>query len=62
MDTHVEIFEDVSAFLGGIINSIDRTKTVMIAAYPNWDDQDTTDFKILTIARLNQAIAKLEQL
>jgi hypothetical protein len=62
MDAQVEIFEDVSAFLLGIINNIDRTKTVMINSYPNWDSTDTTEFKILTIDRLNIAIKKLEQL
>jgi hypothetical protein len=62
MDTQIEILEDVVAFLLGIVNNIDRTKAVMIAAYPNWDNADTNELKTLTIARLNQAIAKLEQL
>jgi hypothetical protein len=62
MDTQIEIFEDTSRFLIAIVNEIDRTKTVMINSYPNWDNTDTTEFKTLTIARLNQAIAKLEQL
>jgi hypothetical protein len=62
MDTHVAILEDVSAFLLGIINSIDREKVVMITTYPNWDDTDTAELKTITIARLNQAIAKLNQL
>ena len=62
MDTQAAIFEDVSAFLLGIINNIDRTKTEMISTYPNWDDLDTAEFKTLTIDRLNQAIAKLERL
>jgi hypothetical protein len=62
MDRQIEIFEDVSAFLLGIINNIDRTKVTMINAYPSWDDTDIAEFKTLTILRLNQAIAKLEKL
>ncbi len=59
MNTQIEIIEDTVTFLLGIINDIDRTKAVMIATYPNWDDVDTAEFKTRTIARLNQAIAKL---
>jgi hypothetical protein len=62
MDTQIQILEDTVLFLMGIVNSIDRTKTVMITTYPNWDDTDTAEFKILTIARLNIAIAKLGEL
>jgi hypothetical protein len=62
MDTQIQILEDTVLFLMGIVNSIDRTKTVMITTYPNWDDTDTAEFKNLTIARLDQAIAKLRQL
>jgi hypothetical protein len=59
MDTHVEILEDAVAFLMGIVNSIDRTKVVMVASYPDWDDTDTAEFKAQTIARLNIVISKL---
>jgi hypothetical protein len=59
MDTQVAIIEDTVAYLLGIINDMDRTKAVMISTYPNWDNVDTAEFKTRTIARLNQAIAKL---
>ena len=59
MDTQIEVIEDTVSFLLGIINEIDRTKAIMITTYPDWDDVDTAEFKTLTIARLNQAIAKL---
>jgi hypothetical protein len=62
MDTDVEILEDTSLFLIAIVDYIDRTKTTMIKTYPNWDDQDTSEFKTLTLNRLHQAIAKLEAL
>jgi hypothetical protein len=62
MDTQVEIIEDTVAFLLGIINNMDRTKAVMITTYPNWDDTDTAEFRSQTIARLNQAIAKIGRL
>jgi hypothetical protein len=38
---------------------MDRNKAVMVSTYPDWDDVDTAEFKTLTIARLNMAIAKL---
>jgi hypothetical protein len=62
MDTQVEIIEDTVAFLLGIINNMDRTKAVMITTYPNWDGTDTAEFRTNTIARLNQAIAKIGRL
>jgi hypothetical protein len=62
MDTQVEIIEDTVAFLLGIINNMDRTKATMITTYPNWDSTDTAEFRTQTIARLNQAIAKIGRL
>jgi hypothetical protein len=62
MNAQVEIIEDTVAFLLGIINDMDRTKALMITTYPNWDNTDTAEFKTRTIARLNQAIAKVGRL
>jgi hypothetical protein len=59
MNAQVEIFEDVALFLMGIVNSIDRTKVVMINDYPNWDAVDMAEFKAQAIAGLNTAISKL---
>jgi hypothetical protein len=62
MDTQVEILEDTSIWLIAIVNSIDRTKSEMVADYPNWDDTDKAEFKALTTFRLQQAITKLQHL
>jgi hypothetical protein len=62
MNTQIRILEETVLLLMGIVNSIDRTKTVMINTYPNWDDTDTAEFKTQTIAQLNIAIAKLGEL
>jgi hypothetical protein len=62
MDTQIQILEETVLLLMGIVNSIDRTKTVMFNTYPDWDDIDTSEFMTLTVSRLNIAIAKLEQL
>ncbi len=59
MDTHVRIIEETVLILMGIVNNLDRTKTVMINAYPNWDDTDTAELRTQTIARLDITIAKL---
>jgi hypothetical protein len=59
MNTQLEILEDTIAYLLGIIDSIDRTKAIMIDDYPNWDNTDNDQFKTLTIDRLNIAISKL---
>jgi hypothetical protein len=45
--------------LMGIVNSIDRTKTVMYTTYPDWDDTDTDEFRDNTVLQLNAVIAKL---
>jgi hypothetical protein len=62
MDTQIQILEETVLLLMGIVNSIDKTKTIMFTTYPDWDNTDTMDFKTLTVNRLNIAIAKLEQL
>jgi hypothetical protein len=62
MDTQVEILEDTVLWLLAIVNSIDRTKSEMVDTYPNWDEQDTAEFKTLIINRLNYSIAKIQQL
>ena len=59
MDTQISILEETVLILMGIVNSIDRTKTIMYTTYPNWDNTDTEDFRDLTILQLNAAIAKL---
>jgi hypothetical protein len=62
MNTQIRILEETVLLLMGIVNSIDRTKTGMFTTYPNWDDTDTAEFKVQTIAQLNIAIAKLGEL
>jgi hypothetical protein len=62
METQVEKFTEIVWLLMGIVNSIDRTSTTMVVTYPNWDDTDMAEFKTLTIARLNAAIAKVDLL
>jgi hypothetical protein len=62
MDTQVEILEDAVLWLLAIVNSIDRTKAEMVDTYPNWDEQDTAEFKTLIINRLNYSIAKIQHL
>jgi hypothetical protein len=62
MQAQVSIFELVIELLLGIINDISRTIVTMVATYPNWDDIDTNEFKVQTIARLNNAISNLERL
>jgi hypothetical protein len=62
MDIQIDIIEDTSAFLAGLVNYIDRTKTTMINSYPNWDEQDVAEFKTAAITNLNIAIAKLSAL
>lgn len=62
MDTQVEILEDTVLWLLAIVNSIDRTKSEMVNTYPNWDEQDTAEFKALIINRLNYSIAKIQHL
>lgn len=42
MDTQIQILEETVLILMGIVNSIDRTKTVMFNTYPDWDDIDTS--------------------
>jgi hypothetical protein len=59
MDTQIEILEETVLILMGIVNSIDRTKTVMYTTYPDWDDTDTGNFRDLTVLQLNTAITKL---
>lgn len=59
MDTQIRILEEAVLILMGIVNSIDRTKTIMYTTYPDWDDTDTSEFKDLTILQLNAVIAKL---
>jgi hypothetical protein len=49
-------------WLLAIVNSIDRTKAEMVDTYPNWDEQDTAEFKTLIINRLNYSIAKIQHL
>lgn len=62
MDALIENLEHISLFLMGIVNSADRTKALIIATYPDWDEVDTAEFKTQTIARLNMVISKLEAL
>jgi hypothetical protein len=62
MDTQVEILEDTVLWLLAIVNSIDRTKAEMVDTYPNWDEQDTAEFKTLIINRLNYSISKIQHL
>ena len=59
MDTHVRIIEETVLILMGIVNNLDRTKVVMINAYPNWDDTDTAELRTQTIAHLEVVIGKL---
>jgi hypothetical protein len=59
MDTQIRILEETVLLLMGIVNSIDRTKSVMFTTYPDWDDTDIAEFKTQTIDKLNIAIAKL---
>jgi hypothetical protein len=59
MDTQISILEETVLILMGIVNSIDRTKTVMYTTYPDWDDTDTDEFRDLTILQLNAVITKL---
>lgn len=62
MDALIEDFEDISLLLMGIVNSVDRTKALIVDTYPDWDEVDTAEFKTQTIARLNMVISKLEAL
>jgi hypothetical protein len=59
MDTQIEILEETVLILMGIVNSIDRTKTIMYTTYPDWDDTDTSDFRDSTVLQLNAVITKL---
>jgi hypothetical protein len=59
MDTQLRILEETVLILMGIVNSIDRTKTIMYTTYPDWDDTDTSNFKDSTVIQLNAAITKL---
>jgi hypothetical protein len=59
MDTQIEILEETVLILMGIVNSIDRTKTIMYTTYPDWDNTDTGEFRDLTVLQLNAAITKL---
>jgi hypothetical protein len=59
MDTQISILEETVLILMGIVNSIDRTKTVMYTTYPDWDDTDTDEFRDNTVLQLNAVIAKL---
>lgn len=62
METHVQIIEDVVAELLKAIDYLDRSKVTMVNAYPDWDDTDTAEVKTLSLAKLAQAITKLEAL
>ena len=62
METQVGIFRLVVEILLAIINDIERTIVIMVTTYPDWDDIDTNEFKVQTIARLNNAISELERL
>jgi hypothetical protein len=59
MDTHVRIIEETVLIMMGIVNNLDRTKAVMVADYPNWDDMDTAALRTQTIAHLQVVITKL---
>ncbi len=62
MDTHVQIIENAINDLLRAIDYLDRSKVTMVEAYPDWDDTDTAEVKTLSLAKLNQAITKLEAL
>lgn len=59
MDTQLRILEETVLILMGIVNSIDRTKTIMYTTYPDWDETDTSEFRDLKILQLNTVITKL---
>jgi hypothetical protein len=42
------------------VNAIDRIIPEMLSSYPNWDLQDTTDFRDLVVMKLNDIITRLE--
>jgi hypothetical protein len=62
MDTQIDIIEDTSAFLIGLVNYLDRTKTTMINSYPSWDEVDVQELRTAAITNLNIAITKISAL
>jgi hypothetical protein len=60
LNTHIYILRDAVDRLMVEVNAIDRIIPEMLSSYPNWDLQDTTDFRDLVVTKLNDIITRLE--
>jgi hypothetical protein len=60
MNQHILILRDAVERLMVEVNAIDRIVPEMVTSYPNWDLQDTTDFRDIVVQNLREIITKLE--
>ena len=59
MNEHIAILRDAVERLMVEVNAIDRVIPEMQISYPNWDLQDSTDFRDVVVVKLNEIIQKL---
>ena len=60
MNQHISILRDAVERLMVEVNAIDRVIPEMKESYPNWDLQDTTDFRDIVVQNLQDIITRLE--
>ena len=59
MNEHIAILRDAVERLMVEVNAIDRVIPEMRERYPDWDLQDSTDFRDAVVVKLNKIIRRL---